>query len=223
MSKLIAPPLAAAILATLSFYAMAQEGETTAPAEAASMPAAGAAPTMGTPPIMAAPPMAAPGAEGGYGQMPPMRAAPMMDPGYGQMMPRSYGQMMDPGYSEMPEPAYGQGMMPGYGQPMTPEYGQMPYGSPYEQMPYGYGAQQMMPGMLSQQGMPQGGQYPAIANPYKEMQPPMGQGMAPGMHSGYRAARMAEREDFHRVMLEKLDAIAERLDRIENALQERGE
>ena len=212
MSRLIARSLAAAVVASLPLGAVAQQGEAQMPAEAASMP--------GQPPVV---PMAAPAAEGGYTQMPPMGGAPMMDPGQGQMMPPAYGQMMEPGYPQMAEPAYGQGMMPGYGQPMAPEYGQMPYGSPYDQMPYGYGGQQMSPGMLSQQGMPQGSTYPAMPNPYKDMQPPMGQGAGPGMYSGYHAARMAERDEFHRVMLEKLDAIAARLDRIEKALQGRAE
>jgi hypothetical protein len=228
MSQVSTRSLLAAVLASASLPILAQQGEATAPVEAASIPA-----------DPAAVPITVTGGEAGQGQVPPMPTAPMTDPGYGQVMAPPYGQMMDPGYGQMAEPSYGQAVMPGYGQGMMPGYGQMAdpsyyghgmmpgYGQPmaqeYGQMPYGYGGQQMAPGMLTQQGMPQAGQYPGMANPYKDAQRPMGQGMGPEMYTGYRAARMAERDAFHQSMLGKLDVIADRLDRIEKALQERGE
>ena len=205
MSQVSTRSLLAAVLASASFSILAQQGEATAPVEAASIPADPAAVPMTVTGVMAPP----------YGQMMDPGYGQMAEPSYGQAVMPGYGQGMMPGYGQMADPSYyGQGMMPGYGQPMAQEYGQMPYG---------YGGQQMAPGMMSQQGMPQAGQYPGMANPYKDAQRPMGQGMGPEMYTGYRAARMAERDAFHQSMLEKLDVIADRLDRIEKALQERGE
>ena len=205
MSQVSTRSLLAAVLASASFSILAQQGEATAPVEAASIPADPAAVPMTVTGVMAPP----------YGQMMDPGYGQMAEPSYGQAVMPGYGQGMMPGYGQMADPSYyGQGMIPGYGQPMAQEYGQMPYG---------YGGQQMAPGMMSQQGMPQAGQYPGMANPYKDAQRPMGQGMGPEMYTGYRAARMAERDAFHQSMLEKLDVIADRLDRIEKALQERGE
>jgi len=150
------------------------------------------------------PPAGAPTAPARWDQTisPPPAPDQTMGPGYGQMMDPGYGQMMDPGYGQMMDPGYGQMMDPGYGQMMDPGYGQM--------MDPGYG-QMMTPG------------YGQI------MTPGYGQGMTPGYPTGaaiqgqrYVALAQMMQGQHQQRMIERLDAIVNRLERIEQVLREQG-
>lgn len=135
--------------------------------------------------------------------------------GYGQP---GYSQPMDPLYGQMQDPAYGQGtgfgfgaMDPGYGQLMDPLYGQYPDPGYAQSFDYGYAPRGA--GSYDQ------GQYPYAENTggYPPRYPSVGvpQTYGSSQMSGYNSM-----DSYHLQMLERLDAMVNRLERIEQLLRE---
>lgn len=137
---------------------------------------------------------------------------PMAEPQVPDFPPREagYDPMQDPGHGWAREDDYAYGSY-GYGAyPAAPPYGGEPdYG--YDPGYYGYpqGEPMPYPDVPPQAGYRQGMMRGGYAEPY-----PQAYGAAP--------ARMP-RGDYHHDMIQRLDAIIDRLERIERALQSRGD